>query len=163
MLCQSTLSYRFSWWGGKCERIVFCKWRHARFCTLERERGSSLPGMVGTSLPKRMQSFILVALLARPLTIQEAPHSILNLKTVPQIEIWRSFPHITQGNAVKATESKSQPFTSTSLKIQHAQPWWTLREPESVKGVPTWFKSMLLIPDTVSSDPEQLVSSQDGS
>jgi len=127
------------------------------------ERGSSLPGMVGTSVPKRLQRFILVELLARPLHIQEAPHSILNLKTVPRIEIWRSFPHITQGNAVKATESKSQPFASTSLKIQHTQPWWALREPESVKGVSKYFKSILLIPDTVSSDPEQLLSSQDGS
>ena len=97
------------------------------------ERSSSLPGRVGTSLPKCMQKFILV--LARTLHIQEAPHSILNLKTVPQIEIWHSFPHITQGYAVKVTENKPQPFPSTSLKIHHAQPWWTLREPESKKGV----------------------------
>jgi hypothetical protein len=126
-----------------------------------RERSSNLPRSVGTSLPKYMQKFILVEFLTLSPHIQETPHSFLNLKTVLRIEIWRSSPHITQGNAVNLTESKPRPSPSTSLRLHHAQPWRTLREPGSLKGVFKYFKNIFLIPDTVSSDPKQLLPSQD--
>jgi hypothetical protein len=61
------------------------------------------------------QKVIVVDILARPLHIQEAPHSILNLKTVLQTEIWRSYRRITQAN-VKVTGSKPQQFPSRVFK-----------------------------------------------
>jgi len=46
MLRQFTFPFRSSWWGGKCDRIVLCKWRRAGFCTLEREAAVCLEGLV---------------------------------------------------------------------------------------------------------------------
>jgi hypothetical protein len=81
------------------------------------------------------QMVTFVEYLARHLHIQEVPDSILNLKTVSQTDILHDFTHIGQENAVKVAESRPQQLPSMSLKIHQSQPSWTLREPESGKGV----------------------------